>query len=75
MDADDFARMTVYRRAYGLAKARLDRGMGVDGRDHRAALDRLVRDVSAERGDSAGQTLDQIRQGVEDAVEGRRPAW
>jgi hypothetical protein len=67
----------VYRIAYGHARNRLDKHLDPrgPGRDDAELLRRLVAEVTWKMGDAASGALEAIRRGVEDAAEGRRPAW
>jgi hypothetical protein len=77
MDPAEFSRAVVYRRAYGLTLRRLERDQpsGTAGvRDPGPLLDRLSREVEEELwGDP--EAREAFLRRVQDATEGRRPAW
>jgi hypothetical protein len=67
----------VYRMAYGHARNRLEKHIAPRsaGRDDDDLVRRLVAEVTDQMGDAASGALEAIRHGVEDAAEGRHPAW
>ena len=75
-DPEEFMANIAYRIAYGYARREAERrrvGPNVTGRDEGALLRRMVEEATREAGD--GARVDAIREGVEDALAGRRPRW
>lgn len=77
VDLGDVTLAVVYRMAYGFAVRRIERFaiVNVYDRDASKQFDKMVRDVIADMGDSAGPALGAIRLGVADANARRQPRW